>query len=238
MRGCRQGRRHVCFIEVLGLELSRHQLIVVPGTTELSSLFTSCREICEYLSHPQIFCKNKKVVQIYPFWSVFLQYHFADKWLQFCHMVAYIYFSQATIVNSSQNWLAPSKTVRNGCSSCRVLVLHCTQSYVFTTRGNWKFPFSALQCSGLLFSLWIWKNRNIRFSIGLSVQSDKKLHCIEWDRSILVNINVFLSIPFAWSHELVPCKFWGIIIYIGVYGFCVRHFLTWFATHTYYYFIM
>ena len=55
----------------------------------------------------QIQWKNSNIVWISLLWSIFPQYHFSEKWPQFCKV----------IVKPSQNWLTPSKTVRNGCPS-------------------------------------------------------------------------------------------------------------------------
>ena len=46
------------------------------------------------------------------------------------------------------------------------------------------------------------------------------------DFILVKNDNSVLSVPSAWPEEPIICQFLGIIIYIGVYGVCFRHFLT------------
>ena len=53
-----------------------------------------------------------------------------------------------------------------------------------------------------------------------------KLIYMARDRSILVNNDIFLSIPSAQPQELITCKFWRFINCIGVYGVSVYDLLT------------
>ena len=53
-----------------------------------------------------------------------------------------------------------------------------------------------------------------------------KLIYMEKDKSVLVNNDIFLSIPSAQPQELITCKFWRFINCIGVYWVCVCDFLT------------
>ena len=71
--------------------------------------WTSCGEICEYLNHPQIYCKNSNVVRIYT-----MQYISAVlvSWQMPTILLYASKYLFLTIVNWNQNWVITTSSVR------------------------------------------------------------------------------------------------------------------------------